>query len=272
MAITQKARMLVRVGNRADLKQLATGEFGFTTDTGELFIGAANLTSQNSGNIKIKTETNDDYKYSYLQPMSLNNAEYFAQPTPIYTINTYNFSEYSDLNQNGDYVESPSLPIISNIKYKLMLGDHIIEDGSIKIISTGYFNQSALQYYDKTVNDILGIGTTTPAISKNEDIGVYLYDNTKFMDPSNKFMCCVPTMYNETNTGYYYDNTGSNTITYTRSSCYVQFFITVNQEEVTLSDNTTKLNTSIRFYSAANLTNESAEQFRLFFKIDGELS
>lgn len=271
MAITQKTRMIMRYGNRADLKQLATGEFGFTIDTGELFIGAPNITSQNSGNLKIKTETNNDYLSTYLQPGTLESANFFTSPTPIYTINSYNFDKFDSLNKNGDLFESPSLPMITNISYKLLLGRNIIEDGSIKVISTGYFNQSALQYYDKNVNDILGLGQTTPSISKNEDIGVYLFDTSKYIDAGNKFMVCVPYMYNETSMANYYDNS-KNVINYVRSSSYVQFFVTVNQEEITLNDNTTKLNTSVRYYAAANLENSSSEQFRLYFKINGDIT
>lgn len=271
MAITQKTRMIMRYGNRADLRQLATGEFGLTIDTGELFIGAPNITSQNSGNLKIKTETNSDYLSTYLQSGSLNSTDFFTVPTPIYTINTYNFDEFSDLNQNGSLYEGPSLPIITNIDYKLMLGRNIIEDGSMKIISTGYFNQSALQYYDKAVNDILGLGPTTPSISKNEDIGVFLYDKEKYMDAGNKFICCAPQMYNETSMANYYDNS-KNVINYNRSSSYVQFFVTASQEEITLNDNTTKLNTSIRFYAAANLVNESSQQFTIQYKLNGDIS
>lgn len=271
MAILQKTRMIMRYGNRADLKQLATGEFGFTIDSGELFIGAPNLTSQNSGNLKIKTETNNDYISTYLQPGTLNSTDFFTVPTPIYTINSYNFDKFDDLNANGNLYESPSLPIITNITYKLLLGRNIIEDGTMKIISCGYFNQSALQYYDKNVNDILGLGQTTPSISKNEDIGVYLYDTSKYIDAGNNYICCVPYMYNETSTANYYDNS-KNIINYVRSSSYVQFFVTVNQKEITLNDNTTKLNTSLRFYAAANLINESSEQFILNFKLNGDIT
>lgn len=329
MAVIQKTRMIIRYGNRADLKQLATGEFGYAIDTGELFIGAPNLTSQNSGNLIVQTKTNNDYLYSLLNSITDTDSKIYAQPIPLYTINTYNFDEFTGINPVNNYFSGPDIPIITNIDYKLFLGDSILETGKVKIASSGFYEQTSTQYITSSNSDAMsgnvpegfvlngnvycvndenitlpaglslngnvvmtdgknnfvnsvnnggvlcyetGGDNFIPYINKNvEDYGMLWYDSNNHFDNSKNYPCCIPDIY-DSNEEIYYTSVEGNDISFSKTKAFVQFLMSYNQEIKTNPDNSTELDTSLKFYGLANINNNSTSPLKLYYKINGEIN
>lgn len=271
MAIVQKTRMIIRYGNRADLRQLATGEFGYALDTGEIFIGAPNLTSQNSGNLKIVTETSSDYRYTLLQGTTTSSDKNYVSIVPLYTLTNSTIDTLTTPTDGS----GPNIPSIIDIEYKLFFGDKIIETGNTKLVSTSYISQNSNQYIDSDTYEALVSATVPTDFTQNVETvttnGVYTYDTTNNFDTTKLFPASKLKIANSTD-NVYYVSSQSDDIEVSKSSNFVQFLVSYSQTTQTNTDSSTQENTNIAVYAFCNASNSTTNTLKLYYKIKGSFN
>lgn len=122
MATQLFSKIRIRRGLKADLPDLSNAEFGFTTDTGEVFIGAPDLPSlQDKG----RSESNEQFPYKNVQLITAEQNLSGNQPY-IYVSNSDNVA------QTGP---SPSQPVQRSYQQKfddfINLDDFITDETNI---------------------------------------------------------------------------------------------------------------------------------------------